>query len=169
MASSVQTDHPFGLMEECSRLLAGSTSLPRGWIRLAAMDALRRGLAQRRSVMGLVMVAVVAVAVVLVFTGTLSRSTSVETSAEKMRAEVAALQARVDVGDAEVEFLETDAFVEQVARSVGLGERGEQGERPFSLRPGSPSPPPITPLGSEPVGGTPVAPFDAWMDLLFGA
>lgn len=132
------------------------------------MRFLRRGLAERRSAVALLFTALVAVGVVLVFTGTLSRSTDVETRAERMRADVATLDARVAVGKAEVEFLETEAFVQQVARSIGLGERGDQAERPFALRSGSPSPPPIAPLGSEPLGGSSVTPFDAWMELLFG-
>jgi cell division protein FtsB len=130
------------------------------------MSLLRRGPFRGRSAATVVFAFFVTVGLVLVFTGTLTRSTDIEAEAEVARAEKAELQARVVAGRAEVSFLETDAFVEQMARSIGYGEPGE---RPFALETGAPSPAPITPLGSEVSDAPALAPFDAWVELLFGA
>jgi cell division protein FtsB len=130
------------------------------------MSLLQRGPFERRSAASLVFGLFVALALILIFGGTLTRSTDIEAEAETARAEVAELQARFEAGDEEVKFLETDAFVEQFARSIGMGLRGE---KPFALAPDAPSPEPIIPLGSEARSGVAKAPFEAWMELLFGA
>lgn len=129
------------------------------------MSFLQRGPFERRGAAAVVFILFIATGVILVFTGTLTRATDIEAEAERIRAEVALLQARVEAGGAEVSFLETEAFVQQVARSIGWGKRGETA---FRLPAGAPSPPPIVPLGSETSGVVSVAPFDAWMELLFG-
>jgi hypothetical protein len=108
----------------------------------------------------------VAVGLLLVFSGTLTRSTDIEAKAATARAEKAALQTLVESGRAELEFVETEAFVQQMARSIGMGDAGEQ---PFALDAAAPSPQPIIPLGSQDDRGVETAPFEAWMELLFGA
>ena len=107
----------------------------------------------------------VAGGLLLVFAGTVTRSTDIEARAEQARAEVAALEARVAEGNAEIAFFESDAFVRQEARALGLGE---EGETRFALPADAPSPGPIVPLGSSRAEGPAQAPFEAWMDLLFG-
>ncbi len=114
----------------------------------------------------MVLVLFVAFGVVIIFIGTLTRATAIEADAERVRAEVAVLQERVASGKDEIAFLDTDAFVEQVARGIGYGERGEIA---IELEPDAPSPQPIVPLGTESAGGASQTPFDAWMELLFGA
>ena len=130
------------------------------------MSFLRRGPLERRSAATLALLAFVGLGLVLVFAGTLGRAGDLSAEEDVARAEVAALAERVRAGRAEVEFLETEAFVEQVARSIGWGARGE---RPFALEVDAPSPAPITPLGAEPKTGPATAPLEAWMELLFGA
>lgn len=130
------------------------------------MNLLRRGPFERRSAAGVVLVLFVAVGLVLVFGGTLTRSTDIAAEAAKIQADVDLLNARAEAGRAELEFLETDAFVEQVARQIGMGEPDEQ---PFALGSGAPSPRPIVALGAAERNGQAAAPFDAWMELLFGA
>ena len=120
----------------------------------------------RRSAATLVLGLFVTLGLVLVFSGTLTRSTDIETEAEKARAELVALKERVETGREELAFVESEAFVQQVARSIGMGLRGE---KPFALEPDAPSPQPIIALGSAADDGLDAAPFDAWMELLFGS
>jgi cell division protein FtsB len=126
----------------------------------------RRGPFERRGAASLVFGLFVAGGLVLVFTGTLARSTNLEAQAQVARQEIAALESRVAAGKAEVEFVKGDPFIEQYARAVGYGKRNET---IFELQEDAPPPPPITPIGSSPRAGAPAAPFDAWMALLFGA
>lgn len=130
------------------------------------MSPLPRGPFERRSAASLVFGLFVAGGLVLVFTGTLARSTDLEAQAEEARTEIAALQARVASGRSEVEFTESEPFIEQYARTLGLGKRNET---IFRLSEDAPSPPPITPIGSTSAVGPPAAPIQAWMELLFGA
>lgn len=129
------------------------------------MSFLRKGPFERRGAAGLVFILFVSIGVVLIFTGTLTRSTDIEAEAERLRVDVAVLQARVDAGAQEVAFLDTDEFVQQVARSIGMGERGEIA---FALEADAPSPQPIIPLGSDISDMRSQSPFDDWMELLFG-
>jgi cell division protein FtsB len=108
----------------------------------------------------------VAGGLLLVFAGTITRSNDIEAEAARARAEVAALEARVAAGEAEIEFFASDAFVQQQARALGFGERGE---RRFALPADAPSPVPIVPIGSVDQDSASKAPFEAWMELLFGA
>ena len=130
------------------------------------MNRLRQGPLHGRRAAGVVFGLFVAVGLVVVFGGTLGRSTDIEAKAAQTRAEVHALEARVAAGDAELRFFETDAFVLQQARAHGYGEKGET---LFALPDDAPSPEPIVPIGSGHEEGAASAPFDAWMDLLFGA
>jgi cell division protein FtsB len=124
-------------------------------------SALRRG-----SAAALVLGLFVAVGIIVVFAGTLTRATEVEEEAARARAELALLNERVEAGRAEIEFIETDRFVEQQARAAGFGTRGE---RAFRLPDDAPSPPPVAMLGADAEGVAASSPFEAWMELLFGA
>ena len=130
------------------------------------MSILRSGFLERRGAAVIVFGLFIAGGIVFVFAGALSRATELEQEAARARAEVAALESRLVEGNAEVEFLRSDRFLEQQARVVGYGERGEV---PFRLPDEAPSPEPIVPLGrlaQTPVSG---APLEAWLELLFGA
>jgi hypothetical protein len=105
-------------------------------------------------------------ALIFVFAGTLTRAGELEREAEAARAEVAALEARLAAGQAELEFIKTDAFVRQQARAYAYGRRDET---PFSLPADAPSPPPLRPLGSAGLETAAVTPLEAWLALLFGA
>lgn len=105
-------------------------------------------------------------ALIFVFAGTLTRAGELEREAEVKRAEVAALEARLAAGTAELEFIETDAFVRQQARANAYG-RGD--ETPFSLPADAPTAPPLRPLGSVDRDALAATPLEAWLALLFGA
>jgi hypothetical protein len=51
---------------------------------------------------------------------------------------------QADLVQEEIDFVRSDAFVQQAARQLGLGERGE---RAFRLPGDAPTPAPIAPLG----------------------
>ncbi len=129
------------------------------------MTTARRGPLQGRRAAAIVFGLFVAVGLVLVFGGTLTRSTDIEARAEQARTEIAALQARVAAGRDEILFFDSDAFVLQQARALRFGENGE---KRFALAEDAPPPQAITPLGSRDEDGSAMAPFDAWMELLFG-
>lgn len=129
------------------------------------MSTERPGLSERRGAAAVVLGLFVGGGLVFVFAGTLARSTDLEGQAEKARAEVAALEARVEAGRAEVEFIKSEAFLDQQARAVGYGTPGETR---FRLPPNAPPPAPITPLGSDDGDDVATAPLDAWLELLFG-
>lgn len=108
----------------------------------------------------------VAVGLIIVFSGTLARSTDIESQAATIRTEVELLRARVAAGEAEIGFLTTEAFLQQQARVEGFGEPGEVR---FALPDDAPPPEPIVPIGSRAREAAERAPFDAWLDLLFGS
>jgi cell division protein FtsB len=130
------------------------------------MSVLRSGFLERRRAAAIVFALFVAGGIVFVFAGALARATELEQEAARARAEVAALEERLAAGNAEVEFLRSDRFLEQQARVVGYGERGEL---PFRLPDGAPSPEPIVPLGDRTEAVVSGAPLEAWLELLFGA
>jgi cell division protein FtsB len=130
------------------------------------MSILRSGFLERRGAAAIVFGLFVAGGIVFVFAGTLARATELEQEAARARAEVAALEERLAAGNAEVEFLRSDRFLEQQARVVGYGERGE---RPFRLPEDAPSPEPIVLLGSRADRSIASEPLEAWLELLFGA
>jgi hypothetical protein len=103
--------------------------------------------------------------IVVLLGGSLSRSTDVEAQADRARAEIAEIEKLHAAGERELRFVETRDFIRWQATFYGLGEAGE---RPFVLE-GAPSPEPIVPIGPQDGEGETVAPFDAWMELLFGA
>lgn len=130
------------------------------------MSRQRGGLLERRGAAAIVFGLFVAAGVIFVFAGALARATELDEQAAHARAEIAALEERLEAGRAEVEFLKTDASLEQQARALGYGTRGEQ---PFRLPDGAPSPPPITAIGTNPSGPTSASPLEAWLELFFGA
>lgn len=130
------------------------------------MSLPRIGLLQRRGAAAIVFGLFVAGGIVFVFAGTLARATELEQQAARARAEVAALEARLAAGSAEVEFLRSDRFLEQQARAVGYGEKGEL---PFRLPDDAPTPEAIPALGTNEAETAAAAPLDAWLELLFGA
>lgn len=130
------------------------------------MKSLQRSLLHGRRAAVVVFALFVMAGLVLVFAGSLTRSTDLEAEAARMEAEIARLEEQVAAGEAELRFIQTDAFLRWQARAEGYGEAGETR---FGLAPGAPSPQPIVPLGPSRSDETARAPFDAWMDLLFGS
>jgi hypothetical protein len=130
------------------------------------MDSLRRAPLHGRRAAATVFALFVVVGLVVVFGGTLARSTDIEAEATRVRAEIEMLEALVQAGDAEIAFYQTDAFYRWQARAHGFGERGE---RLIRLPQNAPSPEPIVPLGGDVGQLRARTPMDAWLDLLFGA
>jgi hypothetical protein len=129
------------------------------------MRALRRAPIVGRHLLASAVVLVVVVALLAVFAGTLNRSTGTEARAEQVQAEITAMEHRVEAGRAELAFIESDAYLNWAARMNGFGR---QDQRPFQLVDGAPAPAPNTPIGPQERVAA-LAPFDAWMELLFGA
>jgi hypothetical protein len=129
------------------------------------MRVLQGILSQPRGAAALVLGIFVAGGLIVIFAGALARATELEREAEQARRDVAGLRATVEAGVAEADFILTDRFVEQQARAVGYGTRGE---RPFRLPESVPSPDPIDPLGGGPTASTATTPLEAWVRLLFG-
>ncbi|CAN5691965.1 hypothetical protein BH23CHL8_BH23CHL8_31430 [soil metagenome] len=105
----------------------------------------RWGLAERRGAVVLVGLAL-AGWLAFVFAGTLGRADDLEAQALAARSQVEALQERLALGRAEVDFVASDAFVEQSARGLGWGAEGEVA---FTLPEGAPSAAPLPLLGAE--------------------
>ena len=130
------------------------------------MSSLRRGPLHGRRAAAAVFGLFVAAGLVLVFSGTLARSTDIAAEATRLQAEIAVLEARVAAGADEIAFFETDDSVPWQARVQGYGGPGET---LFSLQENAPSPEPIPPLGGRTEQRQASSPFDAWLELLFGA
>jgi len=128
------------------------------------MTTPKRGFLERRGAAALLLGLFVAGGLVFVFAGTLARATELEAEAAAARADVAVLRERVAAGLAEIEFIDTETFTTQAARSVGYGEQGEQ---QFRLPPDAPDPAAIPPLGSAPRDTAAASPLEAWLELLF--
>lgn len=109
----------------------------------------------------------VTIGLVVVFAGALSRSAHIEAEAARLRLEVRALETAVAAVDAEMAFIGGQEFVRQQARREGFGDR-DRDERLFELPRNAPSPEPIEPIGGARQAAAGRAPFDAWMELLFG-
>jgi hypothetical protein len=123
-----------------------------------------RALRPSRSHLFALVVAVLAVWLVLVFGRSLTELNEATERAAALGAETAALQARLDAGQRELELVQTDAFQALQARAYGLGGNGE---RAFALEAGAPPPPIVVPLGGE--SPTSVrTPLESWLSLLFG-
>lgn len=105
------------------------------------------------------------VGLVVVFSGSLTRSTDTGSRAEAAEADVQARTLVLEETKAEREFIETPEFARWQGRALGYGEPGEIR---FALPDDAPSPAPIPPIGPQ-EATEPMTPFDAWMELLFGA
>ena len=129
------------------------------------MSALRQAPTVGRRALLLALALAVVVGIVVVLSGSLTRSTDVEAQADRARAEIAEIEKRFLAGEKELEFVQTEDFIRWQARVYGLGEAGE---RPFALE-DAPPPEPIAPIGPQDAETEAMVPFDAWMELLFGA
>jgi hypothetical protein len=125
----------------------------------------RLGLAERRGALAVVGLALVGW-LGFVFAGTLGRADDLDAQALAARAQVEALEARLELGRAEVDFVGSDAFVEQGARTLGWGEEGELA---FELDADAPAPAPVPLLGALPEEGPAEGPLEALVRILRGA
>lgn len=124
-----------------------------------------RRLRPGRPYVGLAVALVVGAWLVLIFGAALTELNEATECAADVRAETAALQARLDAGRREVELAQTEGFLQMQARAYGMGLPGEL---PFALEPDAPPPPPVTPLGQERAVAPPATPLESWLRLLFG-
>ena len=129
------------------------------------MSSLRQAPLNGRRALAVVLGLAIVVGLVVVFSGSLTRSTDTESRAEEARAERDARQRELAETEAERAFIETEAFIRWQARVNGWGKPDETF---FSLPDDAPEPAPITPIGPLDEA-QPMAPFEAWMELLFGA
>lgn len=106
---------------------------------------------------------VLAIWLVLVFGRALSQLNEANERAAAVRAESAALEARLDAVGAESELVQTDPFMDMQARAYGMGRPGE---RPFALAPDAPPAPPVVPLGADAAEPSAVSPLESWLRLL---
>jgi len=132
------------------------------------MSALRQAPILGRRALLVVLTLAVIVGLIVIFSGSLTRSTDIGAQADQARAEVAARELELAAGEAELEFFESKDFIRWQARVHGFGEKAE-GETRFTLPEDAPAPAPITPIGPQDGGAQAIAPFDAWMEMLFGA
>ena len=123
-----------------------------------------RTLRSTRSYVLLIGAVLLAAWLVLVFGRALTDLNEATERADGIRAESAALEARLDAGQDELALVQSDAFQQMLARGYGLGRPGE---RAFGLEAGAPSPPLVMPLGSS-AAATEQTPLEAWLALLFG-
>ena len=69
-----------------------------------------------------------------------------------------------DLGLDEIEFIKSETFINQAARTVGYGSEGETA---FRLPADVPAAQPLPALGVGGAGQAPLTPLEAWMELLF--
>lgn len=120
--------------------------------------------AERRTVAAIGGV-VLTVWLVVIFGRAIADSNSLsQRQAEEERVN-AQLRAQVAQGRAEIDFIKSEHFLQFEARAVGMGAVGE---RAFALEPNAPSPPPLTPLGSDRPQTETTTPLEDWLHLLFG-
>ena len=114
-----------------------------------------------------------AVAAVLIVVGlwavfsfgrTITQLNSATDRERQLADETAVLAAQLEASQRELVLVQTDGFQALQARAYGIGAPNEI---VFALEPGAPSPPPVTPLGSERSQAVPQTPLDAWLRLLF--
>lgn len=134
-------------------------------LRSALMSTIRHAPLIGRRALAVVISLAIGVGLVVVFSGALTRSTDFELRAQEARAELEARQLELAASVEEREFFETDAFVLWQARVHGFGLPNEN---LFALPDDAPDPDPITPIGPQDMTES-MAPFEAWMELLFGA
>lgn len=124
------------------------------------------GLTRRR--IALLLGALVAAWVILLFAQQVGQASQASAKAAEMRASNAALAANVTALKSELELIQRQAFIEQQARAYRLGTAHEI---PFALADDAPSLPPDAP-GSAGVRLGAVSekpsPLEQWIRLLFG-
>ena len=124
------------------------------------------GLTRRR--IALVLGALVAAWVLLLFAQQVGQATGAAAKADSMRASNGALTANVTALKSELDLIQRQAFVEQQARAYRLGTPREI---PFTLADNAPPLPPDAP-GSAGVrlgaAAEQPSPLEQWMRLLFG-
>lgn len=120
---------------------------------------------ERRSAIALVLL-FAAGWIAFIFAGSMARAADLEAQLDDARIRTAALKAEVDAGFAELEFVQTPAFLEQAARSIGFGTTDEQA---FALPADAPPPAPVPIIGATTSRSLPEAPLEAWLQLLFGS
>jgi cell division protein FtsB len=124
------------------------------------------GLTRRR--IGLLVAAVVAAWVIVLFARQVSDAAEAASMADAMRARNAALQADVNALEREKYLIEKQAYIEQQARAYRLGTTREI---PFILADDAPPLPPDAPGSASAKLGAVVVqrtPLEHWLDLLFG-
>lgn len=124
------------------------------------------GLTRRR--IGLLIGAVVAAWVIVLFARQVSEAAEASRQADAMRASNAALQATVDALGRESFQIQRDAYVDQQAREYRLGTTREI---PFILADDAPALGPDAPGSASVRLGAPSAaptPLESWLRLLFG-
>jgi cell division protein FtsB len=124
------------------------------------------GLTRRR--IALLIAALVAAWVIVLFARQVGEASEASTRADQMRAQNEALSANVAALEQELALIQRQAYIEQQAREYRLGAPRE---RPFILAEDAP------PLASDAPGtaatrlgadaGT-ITPLESWLDLLFG-
>ena len=123
------------------------------------------GFTRRR--LAMVMGALLAAWVVVIFARQVSEASAASARAESMVAENAAKQAQIAALERELETIQEPRYITQQARGYGLGFAREI---PFALAPGA-SPLPADAPGSavRRVGAAPsMSPLEHWLTILFG-
>jgi len=158
--SSAPDDEPVG----------DSPSTPQTPVAAAALGSLSdlpvAGLTRRR--IGLLVGAVVAAWVIVLFARQVSEAAEASQAADVMRASNAVLQANVNALAREKYLIQREAYVDQQAREYRLGTTREI---PFILADNAPALGPNAPgsasvkLGARPTASTPL---ESWLRVLFG-
>jgi hypothetical protein len=130
----------------------------------AVLSAAARRSRPRRTPLLVLIGLLIAAWVVLSFGRTLAALDESSDRLEQIRAEAAALETRIQQGQAEMELAQTPAFQRMLARAFGMGLPGEQA---FALEPEAGPPEPVVPLGGQ-HGASAGAPLEAWLEILFG-
>lgn len=133
--------------------------------RLPRRGGPRRSLRLARSYLLLAALVLLSAWLVLVFGRALSELNEANLRAAAVSAETAALDARLEAGQRELELVQGDAFQRMQARAYGMGLAGE---RAFALDADAPPPPQLEPLGGE-LPSVSRTPFESWLRLLFGS
>jgi len=124
------------------------------------------GITQRR--MAILLGALVAAWIVLLFARQVSEASAASSRAEAMIAENAVRHAQIAALERELERIQQPRFILQQARAHGLGGHNEIA---FTLDPDAPALPADAPGSAALRVGAPpaVSPLESWLSLLFGA
>jgi cell division protein FtsB len=146
--------------------VSASEPVPGGAATVSLADLPVAGLTRRR--IALLLGALVAAWVILLFAHQVGQASEASAKAEEMRVANAGLEANVVALQSELELIQRQAFVEQQARAYRLGSAREI---PFALADNAPALPPDAPgsagvrLGAATEKPSPV---EQWIQLLFG-